>query len=222
MSVSVSSVFDWVEQYAPGFKKSVVGRDILAPPDLERIFGLTGGVDILHCGCCSTEQHFECWHATYLFDTVSYSLDEEVICIIFSVQSLTAYFGTWLLYKQLRVTGSFTTARARIKVHINCVTLNRLTAFASASFVWRKQYLTTREAIFLLIAMEGKTKGKFKLLVLFLQNIFHGSMSLDQLYLTRPLPSLTDYRSPIKGLYLCGSGCHPGLLLMLSWTQNCK
>uniref|UniRef100_A0A3P8V9Y9 Pyridine nucleotide-disulfide oxidoreductase domain-containing protein 2 n=1 Tax=Cynoglossus semilaevis TaxID=244447 RepID=A0A3P8V9Y9_CYNSE len=78
------TVFDWVEQYAPGFKKSVVGRDILTPPDLERIFGLTGG------------------------------------------------------------------------------------------------------------------------------NIFHGSMSLDQLYLARPLPSLSDHRSPIKGLYLCGSGCHPG------------
>ncbi|XP_027863688.1 pyridine nucleotide-disulfide oxidoreductase domain-containing protein 2 [Xiphophorus couchianus] len=78
------TVFDWVEQYAPGFKTSVVGRDILTPPDLEKIFGLTGG------------------------------------------------------------------------------------------------------------------------------NIFHGSMSLDQLYLARPLPSLSDYRSPIKGLYLCGSGCHPG------------
>ncbi|XP_058508387.1 pyridine nucleotide-disulfide oxidoreductase domain-containing protein 2 [Solea solea] len=78
------TVFDWVEKYAPGFKRSVVGRDILTPPDLERIFGLTGG------------------------------------------------------------------------------------------------------------------------------NIFHGSMSLDQLYLARPLPFLSDYRSPIKGLYLCGSGCHPG------------
>ncbi|XP_056465109.1 pyridine nucleotide-disulfide oxidoreductase domain-containing protein 2 [Gadus chalcogrammus] len=77
-------VFDWVEQYAPGFKSSVVGRDILTPPDLERIFGLTGG------------------------------------------------------------------------------------------------------------------------------NIFHGSMSLDQLYLARPLPCLSNYRTPIKGLYLCGSGCHPG------------
>lgn len=37
-------VFDTVEQYAPGFKESVVGRDILTPPDLERVFGLTGGV----------------------------------------------------------------------------------------------------------------------------------------------------------------------------------
>lgn len=45
------------------------------------------------------------------------------------------------------------------------------------------------------------------------QNIFHGSMSLDQLYLARPLPSVADYRSPVKGLYLCGSGSHPGLCL---------
>lgn len=45
-------------------------------------------------------------------------------------------------------------------------------------------------------------------------------MSLDQLYLARPLPSLSDYRSPIKGLYLCGSGSHPGLLLLLSFQMN--
>ncbi|KAJ8248389.1 hypothetical protein GJAV_G00241510 [Gymnothorax javanicus] len=79
-----NSVFDWVDKYAPGFKNSIVGKDILAPPDLERIFGLTGG------------------------------------------------------------------------------------------------------------------------------NIFQGAMSLDQLYLARPLPGLSDYRTPISGLYLCGSGCHPG------------
>ncbi|XP_039727495.1 pyridine nucleotide-disulfide oxidoreductase domain-containing protein 2 isoform X4 [Pteropus medius] len=36
-------VFDCIEAYAPGFKGSVVGRDILVPPDLERIFGLPGG-----------------------------------------------------------------------------------------------------------------------------------------------------------------------------------
>ncbi|KAI1894321.1 hypothetical protein AGOR_G00114610 [Albula goreensis] len=79
-----NSAFHWIEQYAPGFKSSIVGKDILTPPDLERIFGLTGG------------------------------------------------------------------------------------------------------------------------------NIFQGAMTLDQLYLARPLPSVSDYRSPIKGLYLCGSGCHPG------------
>lgn len=45
------------------------------------------------------------------------------------------------------------------------------------------------------------------------QNIFHGSMPLDQLYLARPLPFLSNYRSPVKGLYLCSSGSHPGLLV---------
>ncbi|XP_071827699.1 pyridine nucleotide-disulfide oxidoreductase domain-containing protein 2-like isoform X1 [Apostichopus japonicus] len=77
-------VFDAVEQYAPGFKDSIVGADILPPPELERIFGLTGG------------------------------------------------------------------------------------------------------------------------------NIFHGALSLDQLYLARPYTWCSSYRTPVKGLYLCGSGAHPG------------
>lgn len=77
-------VFNVIEDYAPGFKESVIGRDILTPPDLERIFGLTGG------------------------------------------------------------------------------------------------------------------------------NIFHGAISLDQLYFMRPVGQMSNYRSPIKGLYLCGSGAHPG------------
>jgi phytoene dehydrogenase-like protein len=37
------SCFDVVERYAPGFKNSVIDRQILTPPDLEEIFGLTGG-----------------------------------------------------------------------------------------------------------------------------------------------------------------------------------
>ncbi|XP_061259037.1 pyridine nucleotide-disulfide oxidoreductase domain-containing protein 2 isoform X2 [Bos javanicus] len=77
-------VFDCIEAYAPGFKGSVVGRDILTPPDLERVFGLPGG------------------------------------------------------------------------------------------------------------------------------NIFHCAMSLDQLYFARPVPLHSSYCSPLRGLYLCGSGAHPG------------
>jgi len=38
------SVFDWIEEYAPGFRKLIIDKEILVPPDLERIFGLTGGV----------------------------------------------------------------------------------------------------------------------------------------------------------------------------------
>ncbi|XP_040847755.1 pyridine nucleotide-disulfide oxidoreductase domain-containing protein 2 [Ochotona curzoniae] len=77
-------VFDCIEAYAPGFKGSVLGRDVLTPPDLERVFGLPGG------------------------------------------------------------------------------------------------------------------------------NIFHCAMSLEQLYFARPVPLYSGYRCPLPGLYLCGSGAHPG------------
>ena len=42
-------------------------------------------------------------------------------------------------------------------------------------------------------------------------NIFHGAMGLDQLYFGRPLPGWANSKTPIKGLFLCGSGAHPGL-----------
>lgn len=41
-------------------------------------------------------------------------------------------------------------------------------------------------------------------------DIFHGRMSLDQLWSARPVLGHADYRSPIRGLYMCGSGTHPG------------
>ncbi len=41
-------------------------------------------------------------------------------------------------------------------------------------------------------------------------NIFHGAMFLDQLFSSRPLPELSDYRTPVAGYYLCGAGTHPG------------
>lgn len=41
-------------------------------------------------------------------------------------------------------------------------------------------------------------------------NIFHGDLSLDQLFFMRPVPGWAHYRTPIKGLYLCGAGTHPG------------
>ena len=41
-------------------------------------------------------------------------------------------------------------------------------------------------------------------------NIMHGDLTLDQLFSWRPVAGYADYRTPIKGLYLCGSGTHPG------------
>ncbi len=41
-------------------------------------------------------------------------------------------------------------------------------------------------------------------------NIFHGELSLEQLFFQRPTPRLAHYRTPITNLWLCGSGTHPG------------
>ena len=41
-------------------------------------------------------------------------------------------------------------------------------------------------------------------------DIMHGNMSLDQLWSARPMLGHGAYRGPIKGLYMCGAGTHPG------------
>jgi phytoene dehydrogenase-like protein len=41
-------------------------------------------------------------------------------------------------------------------------------------------------------------------------DIFHGALTLDQLFSARPVLGYADYRSPVPGLYLCGAGAHPG------------
>jgi phytoene dehydrogenase-like protein len=41
-------------------------------------------------------------------------------------------------------------------------------------------------------------------------NIFHGELSLEQLFLLRPVAGFARFRTPVRGLYLCASGAHPG------------
>ena len=41
-------------------------------------------------------------------------------------------------------------------------------------------------------------------------DIFHGEMHLDQLFSLRPVPGSAAYASPVRGLFQCGSGSHPG------------
>jgi len=41
-------------------------------------------------------------------------------------------------------------------------------------------------------------------------NIFQGELSLEQLFFLRPVPGWSQYRTPIKNLYMCGSATHPG------------
>jgi phytoene dehydrogenase-like protein len=41
-------------------------------------------------------------------------------------------------------------------------------------------------------------------------DIFHGALGLDQIWAARPLLGFGDYRTPLRSLYVCGSGTHPG------------
>ncbi|GAB0115627.1 phytoene desaturase family protein [Acidisoma sp. C75] len=41
-------------------------------------------------------------------------------------------------------------------------------------------------------------------------HIFHGELSADQLFFQRPVSTYADYRTPVQGLYVCGSSMHPG------------
>jgi phytoene dehydrogenase-like protein len=52
-------------------------------------------------------------------------------------------------------------------------------------------------------------------------NIFHGEMSLDQMFMMRPVAGWARYRTPIEGLFLCGSGAHPGGGVMGAPGYNC-
>jgi phytoene dehydrogenase-like protein len=52
-------------------------------------------------------------------------------------------------------------------------------------------------------------------------NIFHGEMSLDQMFVMRPVAGWARYRTPVPGLFLCGSGAHPGGGVMGAPGYNC-
>ena len=52
-------------------------------------------------------------------------------------------------------------------------------------------------------------------------NIFHGALALHQLGYARPAFGFSQHRMPLDGLYLCGSGAHPGGGVMGSPGRNC-
>ena len=51
-------------------------------------------------------------------------------------------------------------------------------------------------------------------------NLFQGSMSLNQLGAMRPVPGWSDHRTPVSGLYICGSAAHPGGGVMGACGKN--
>jgi phytoene dehydrogenase-like protein len=51
-------------------------------------------------------------------------------------------------------------------------------------------------------------------------SIVHGDMAADQLFSMRPVPGWAGYRTPVAGMYLCGSGAHPGGAIMGAPGRN--
>jgi len=51
-------------------------------------------------------------------------------------------------------------------------------------------------------------------------NIFQGELTLEQLFFLRPVPGWARYRTPIRGLYLCGAATHPGGGIMGACGRN--
>ena len=51
-------------------------------------------------------------------------------------------------------------------------------------------------------------------------HIHHGELALDQLFTMRPTLGWADYTTPVEGLFLCGSGTHPGFGLTGGSGQN--
>jgi phytoene dehydrogenase-like protein len=49
----------------------------------------------------------------------------------------------------------------------------------------------------------------------------HGDMAPDQLFFNRPVRGHADYRTPVRGLYLCGAGTHPGGGVSGANGRNC-
>ena len=52
-------------------------------------------------------------------------------------------------------------------------------------------------------------------------SISHGSLSLHQLGYARPMAGFSDHKTPVKGLYMCASGTHPGGGVMGASGKNC-
>lgn len=52
-------------------------------------------------------------------------------------------------------------------------------------------------------------------------NIFHGALDFNNVFFSRPMPGYARYKSPVKGLWSCGSSNHPGGGVMGAPGRNC-
>jgi phytoene dehydrogenase-like protein len=98
-------------------------------------------------------------------------------------------------YAPYDVNGGWTDARREA---FGDAVIDTLTEYAPnlRSAILHRQVITPAD----IERMVGLTEG----------NIFQGELSLQQMFFLRPVPAWAKYRTPLRGLYQCGSGTHPG------------
>ena len=98
-------------------------------------------------------------------------------------------------YAPYKVNGGWTDAK---REQLGDAVINALARFAPniKDIILHRQVLTPLD----IERITGLSEG----------NIFSGELALHQLFFMRPAPGWAKYRSPVKGLYQCGSGTHPG------------
>ena len=75
----------------------------------------------------------------------------------------------------------------------------------------RPDLITARTLWDLILHVECRTPREIEAEVGLTEgNIFQGELTFDQLLFNRPFPGYAQYRAPIKGMYMCSSGTHPG------------
>lgn len=98
-------------------------------------------------------------------------------------------------YAPYRLTGGWTDVRREALGDAVVAALSQYAPGIEQSVVHR-QVLTPRDLELRYGATEGHT--------------YHGELTLDQILFMRPVPGWSRYRAPVTGVYLCGSGTHPG------------
>jgi phytoene dehydrogenase-like protein len=164
--------FSLIDEYAPGFSSSVIGYDMLTPPDLEREFGLTG-------------------------------------------KSLSPYY-VYTVFCKSRRPGTILYRFSLLPVE-NLAKQRLYSHFPGGNIFHGAMGL---DSLFLMRPAKGWYVGVICILSCSLvpsstwQSLIHQGPELMPLrsYLTyfRFAQHRSDYRTPVKGLYLCGSGAHPG------------